>query len=1806
MDGRTAGDNTQASWVGMGFDVEPGYVQRTYQACADDGHGTWGDLCWGAGENLTLSLGGRSGVLQRLSGVDGADSEWRLRDDPGWRIRKRTTGVSNGDDNNEWIEVTDADGTRYLFGRGAEGGSGAATNATWTVPVFGDDAGEPCAQAGSANGQCRQAWRWNLEQVIDAHDTRTTFFYAKESNSYGQQGYPSRVAAYDRGGVLTKVEWGKRPHAGGLTQPTAKLGFVTVDRCLSEAGGSGAGCGNPTGSPGQYPDVPTDLICTSGSGCYGSGKLSPSFFTTKMLRRVTSYVNSGDVTTATGSWQQVDRLNFTYRFPDPDGGGPEDPSLWLDSVQRVTVGSPDQAMPPITFDSRSTLLANRADANPSAGAVPMLFWRVDDIGEELGGHTRVTYGQPDPCPTPKPSSASNTALCFPRWWKPSNSPAGFAWFNKYVTTQVTDEPRVGGTTATVTRYSYDDDPAWRYDDAPTVPAARRAWSDYRGYGRVTVTEGPAAASPTVTRHLLYRGMDGDRTASGGTKNVTLTDSRGDSVPDSAWLAGQSREVGSYGASGTSLREATFTSYWTAVTVGHPDPSKAARYVRPRTEKTRTLLDGGRGWRETAATSDYSGEYGDVLSVEETGDLAVAGDERCTRSDYATNMFTTNPAVWLRLEDRTTVRDGTCGDTGAPLAAYSETLFDGATTPGGTPARGDATTSRTWTGPTATGAITTRATFDVYGRPTSDTDPNGRTSTTAYTPALGKPASVRTTDPKGWTSTTELEPRRGLPVRATDVNGRVTRQEYDLFGRLVAAYTPLETGSTAAWRFDYAIDSAGQTPPVVTTRQRQTGTGIDSEWIPSAAVLDGLGRTVETQTSSSAGGRVVAATRYDDRGLVVAQTDGLHDPKAGPGAGLLNPDPTKITRESRTVYDALERPVAEQLWATTGTAMADQNRTTTTAYTGDGTFLTPPVGAPTFEHVDGLDRTDRVEERDPAGTHTTRYGYTARDELSRITDAEGNVTTYTYDLSGRRTAASDPDAGTSTTTYDAAGNITATTDGTGQRISTTYDELDRPTSRWAGPPTTGTRLAAWTYDTLPNAKGQPVTTTSYDDGHAWTSRVTGYDDRYRPTGTTITVPAAEGLLAGSYTYSQTHNAADALISATLPAAGGLPAEMLTTRYQPLTGLPQMLTGAPAGSPQVPYVTATGYAGDNTITSRSFGGAGLRRDYAWNHATGELVGLQARTVPTSGPTTLVQDDTYIYAADGAVTAVRDGLAGVAQCYGHDPLRRLTRAYTTTAASCTGSPATTVQGAYDHRYTYSPTGNLTSQRDGTRPARTYTYGAGAAGPHSVTATTNGRNYTYDTAGRMTRRSTVGGPTTSYTWTPEGRLAQVATTDGATTSTQTDVYDPAGQRLARRDGDTTTVYLPGLELTAQAGTVTARRYYTAGGTTVAQRTTADGVTYLLGDAQGSATLAVSAGGQVARQQYLPFGAQRGPTGQLPGDRGWLGQTRDDGTGLVYLNARYYDPDLARFLSPDPLLVPGQPQSVNAYTYALNNPTTYTDPSGLIAIGGSGRPTGKDTALHNARRGAAKSYGTSKYKKSVKRRYSRTVAKTKRNYSVYKRHHRARRHHSVRPARHVVRHRPQRRSTPAPWGGSRPARSRAQNAAVDFGSGAGLALGHTADFVLGAVAPHGMPTPDVATWGADRLNDHFGGSRTSAAGMAGYGLASVGLAFAGGGVGAAGRGAGALKSAPVSSLRRSPEALKSDVYHRSTSFVVDDPAAIYSPVRGGDGVNRWVGQVPGGVNGKSGVFEWMVDFSGREGVVTHQTFIPGAKVSGVPNMWAQ
>lgn len=275
-------------------------------------------------------------------------------------------------------------------------------------------------------------------------------------------------------------------------------------------------------------------------------------------------------------------------------------------------------------------------------------------------------------------------------------------------------------------------------------------------------------------------------------------------------------------------------------------------------------------------------------------------------------------------------------------------------------------------------------------------------------------------------------------------------------------------------------------------------------------------------------------------------------------------------------------------------------------------------------------------------------------------------------------------------------------------------------------------------------------------------------------------------------------------------------------------------------------------------------------------------------------------------GNVTAITDTLnSGQVQAFTYDELNRLT------AASTSGGG----DGTYNRNWTYGQTGNITSA-DG----NAYTYDT--YHPHAVSGVANGASYVYDLNGNATIITPTTGAARLLDYDYENRLIS---TGGAVTMQLS--YDGDGQRVLKQDGSTVTRYIgTWSEISVTAGTTTTTNYYWFAGRRVAMKVGGN-TSYLYADLLGS-TVKMS-GAISATERYAPYGSLRGD-GTVQTPYRYTGQREEDTLGLYDYGARWYDPSIGRFIQADTIVPqPGNPQSLNRYSYALNNPMRYTDPTG-------------------------------------------------------------------------------------------------------------------------------------------------------------------------------------------------------------------------------------------------------------------------------------
>jgi len=226
---------------------------------------------------------------------------------------------------------------------------------------------------------------------------------------------------------------------------------------------------------------------------------------------------------------------------------------------------------------------------------------------------------------------------------------------------------------------------------------------------------------------------------------------------------------------------------------------------------------------------------------------------------------------------------------------------------------------------------------------------------------------------------------------------------------------------------------------------------------------------------------------------------------------------------------------------------------------------------------------------------------------------------------------------------------------------------------------------------------------------------------------------------------------------------------------------------------------------------------------------------------------------------------------------------------------------------------------------PTYTYTYGD-ASHEHAVTHLSNGNSYFYDANGNMTTRH-VGTQTFNLAYDAENRLVSVT---GAATASFT--YDGDGKQVKSIVGGVTTYYV-GRHYEKKGTTVT--KYYFAGATRLAVRTNGT-LSYLLGDHLGSSSVTTTANGvKTASALYKAFGETRFSSGNLGTDYKFIGQREQAELGLYFYGARWFDPSVGRFISPDTIVPTGTQgtQAWDRYAYVNNNPVRYTDPTGHFGI---------------------------------------------------------------------------------------------------------------------------------------------------------------------------------------------------------------------------------------------------------------------------------
>ena len=773
-----------------------------------------------------------------------------------------------------------------------------------------------------------------------------------------------------------------------------------------------------------------------------------------------------------------------------------------------------------------------------------------------------------------------------------------------------------------------------------------------------------------------------------------------------------------------------------------------------------------------------------------------------------------------------------------------------------------------------GTMEKEYTYDRWGNVTSETF-HGNDETTGYKYYEYDPTGrfiVKTYTVPESTTTTYTYDIFGNVLTETDVtdasNPLTTTHEYDGWGRRTA--TTYADGTVSGYETGWSsVSSTGG----YYTMESHTA----APWVKTT--YDSRGRKVMTETIGANNISVSEATDYNAKGQVATVTSRYGQ---------------RVSTETFG-YDARGRVICDR--HSSGASM-------TYEYGADYVKSTDAAGRSVTKTFDAAGNVQTVTDTEGS---SVEYAYYSNGKPRSVT-AAGTTIEMEYDAFGHRTKLIDPDAGTTLTTYGMNGQVISETDGRGVTTTYTYDALGRVTQRkregaadkWGNKETSTTTC---TYGTSGNSKGR-VTEKSL--GY---NKVTyEYDEYGRVTAeirpNTFCHCGQRHELRRSYEY----NSLGQVTSVTYPALhsqNGLTVEYGYDKYgykksesynYKTLSMTSTLSPNKTGMNDIKYSTIFGWRytvldNDGYPTRQYYKKDGIHEDlyYTWDKLTGNLTSRN--------------------------------INGTSYAYTYDDLDRLTEVVH--------------DGEAQLSMEYAANGNILSKSD----IGSYTYNP-ADKPHAV------QEIDY-VEGAFT------GDNASTYFGLNGKPEQVCSNHGR--RWQTFFYGPDDEKWGgniidpddpeTKEWDIDHIYWDNYECVMKDNHF--REYYFLDNDVIIIRDSYnDGDPYCwlehpatveiyqaVTDHLGS-IIAVYDKSQrkVYEASYDAWGRQTVTLDEIELYRGYTGHENIGRTELVHMDGRMYDSSTGRFLSPDNYVqLPENSQSFNRYSYCINNPLKYTDPSGEI-----------------------------------------------------------------------------------------------------------------------------------------------------------------------------------------------------------------------------------------------------------------------------------
>jgi RHS repeat-associated protein len=665
-----------------------------------------------------------------------------------------------------------------------------------------------------------------------------------------------------------------------------------------------------------------------------------------------------------------------------------------------------------------------------------------------------------------------------------------------------------------------------------------------------------------------------------------------------------------------------------------------------------------------------------------------------------------------------------------------------------------------------------------------------------------------------------------------------------------------------------------------------------------AYFDIFNRPLRTTVENFAGdGTYITDIEYDARGLNAFESAPYETGNSRYGTRY-------------TAYDSLGR--------LTGKSVDQVDTSLVTRYIHSGFTTTIEAGnlPDMTRSYNSLNQLLHTQDADSGETH---YAYDSMGNPIVIRDANGNDIKASYNGLGHKLYVDDPNMGRTDFINNSFGEVENENDANGDVLDYTYDTLGRLTVRTTTQVISGVpdSTAVFVWDNVASGCKKGLLCSETENGM---SRAYQYDSASRITQTTTTLDGTPYVTTQHYDGNYGR-----------PKALVYPNELTVGLDYNLQGYLTSENNAASG-----YVYRTVSAMDafGNIAEASISDDILSGTYLYSQKTGQMLS----SVVEQGSSVVHELNYSDYDEFGNIKTQSNLVTGTSETFNYDNLHRLT----SNVAKDNGA---TIQSV---TYDYDGVGNFKYKSDySTTASNAYQYGENGAGPNAVSTVVKPSgpvNFGYDAKGNMTS-----GDDLNATYTAYGKPYSLTKNGAASTFS----YGSDRARFKQQKGSDTTYYIDklfeveGNDWRAYISDVAVIKHSETSGTIDTQ------IRFLHRDRLGSAETLTDHNGQVTeRRRFDPFGKPRGINSEslLPArlssfgtdvdisKRGFTDHEHLDEQELIHMNGRVYDYNVGRFMSVDPFIQsPGNSQSINPYSYIMNNPLGGIDPTGYRACKATG-----------------------------------------------------------------------------------------------------------------------------------------------------------------------------------------------------------------------------------------------------------------------------